>query len=352
MEGKKYENALEGLRQHSIIVADTGLYKIIPKYNATDVTTNPALIFQAAEHPDYENHIKEAVHYGKTQFHNFAKAHVSYAEEKDAKEFDYSKLCDEGKRKFRLFVFEKLTVSIGTEIVKLIPGWVSSQIDPRLAYDYEGMLGSARRMAKHYEIAGVSRDRFMIKVPSTWEGIQAAKMLESFGIHVNMTLMFSFAQAIASADAGVTMISPYVARITDWWVLNNNNKQYSVEENPGVLKVKEVWRYFKHFNLKTVILVANCRKAEEVLELSGCDRHTIGPSVLDDLQSRKDVEVPRKVNFEDVEKHEYKKIEIPDEKTFRWMLQDDAAAYEKLADGLRKFAIELAKMDKLTEKYI
>jgi len=251
-----------------------------------------------------------------------------------------------------LFVFEKLTVSIGIEITKIIPGWVSSQIDPRLAYDTEGMLGSARRMAKHYEIAGVKRDRFMIKVPSTWEGIQAAKTLEAFGIHVNMTLMFSFAQAIASADAGVTMISPYVARITDWWVLNNNNKQYTVEENPGCLKVKEVWKYFKHFNLKTVILVANCRKAEEVLELSGADRHTISPSVLDDLQSRKDVEVPRKVKFEDVEKQEYKKIEIPDEKTFRWMLQDDAAAYEKIADGLRKFAIELAKMDKLTEKYI
>lgn len=136
-----------------------------------------------------------------------------------------------------------------------------------------------------------------------------------------MTLMFSFAQAIASSDAGVTMISPYVARITDWWVLNvNNNQKYSIEENPGLKKVAEVWKYFKHFNLKTAILVANCRFADEVLQLSGCDRHTIGPSVLDDLQSRKDVEVPRKCKLEDVEKQEYKKISIPDEKTFRWHL--------------------------------
>lgn len=134
-----------------------------------------------------------------------------------------------------------------------------------------------------------------------------------------MTLMFSFPQAIASADAGVTMISPYVARITDWFVLNNK-KEYSLEENPGLQKVDAVWRYFKHFNLKTAILVANCRKADEVLQLAGCDRHTIGPSVLDDLMSRKDVEVPRKCKLEDVEKHTYQKISIPDEKTFRWLL--------------------------------
>jgi transaldolase len=134
-----------------------------------------------------------------------------------------------------------------------------------------------------------------------------------------MTLMFSFAQAVASADAGATMISPYVARILDWWVLNNK-KEYSIEEHPGLLKVADVWRYFKHFNLKTAILVANCRKADEVLQLAGTDRHTIGPSVLDDLQSRKNVAVPRKCKLEDVKNYEYKKIEIPDEKTFRWHL--------------------------------
>jgi transaldolase len=351
MEGKKYENALEGLRDHSVIVADTAQYKIIPKYNAQDVTTNPFLILQAAEMKDYEEHIKAAVKYGKTQWHNFAWAHTGYADPQDESKFNYNDLSDEEKRLFRLFVFEKLTVSFGIEITKIIPGWVSTQLDPRMAYDYEGMLASARRMAKHYEIAGVKRDRFMIKVPSTWEGIQAAKTLEAFGIHVNMTLMFSFAQAIASSDAGVTMISPYVARITDWFVLNNK-KEYTLEENPGLLKVAEVWRYFKHFNLKTAILVANCRLADEVLQLSGCDRHTIGPSVLDDLQGRKDVEVPRKCKLEDVEKYTYKKISIPDEKTFRWMLNEDAAAYEKLADGLRKFGIECNKMDKLIEKYL
>jgi len=143
--------------------------------------------------------------------------------------------------------------------------------------------------------------------------------LESEGIHCNMTLMFSFAQAVASADAGATMISPYVARILDWYVLNTK-KEYSIEEHPGLLKVADVWRYFKYFNLKTAILVANCRRAAEVLELAGCDRHTIGPAVLDELQAMKDVEVPRKCKLEDVKNYQYKKIEIPDEKTFRWLL--------------------------------
>lgn len=143
--------------------------------------------------------------------------------------------------------------------------------------------------------------------------------MEASGTHVNMTLMFSFAQAVASSDAGATMISPYVARLQDWFVLNNN-RQYELHEHPGLLKVAEVWRYFKHFNLKTAILVANCRKADEVLELSGCDRHTIGPSVLDDLQSRKNVNIERKCKLEDIKNYQIKKIEVPDEKTFRWLL--------------------------------
>jgi len=302
---------------------------------------------------EYEQHLKDAIHYGKTQWHNYSQAHLGYAKDEDASKFNYESLSDEDKRLWRLFVFEKLTISIGVEITKIIPGWISSQIDPRLAYDKCLMLASAKRMAKHYEIAGVKKERFMIKVPSTWEGLCVAKELESYGIHVNMTLMFSFAQAIAAVNAGATMISPYVARISDWWVANaNNGQKYSLDENPGLKKVDHVWRYFKHFNLKPVILVANCRFADEVLHLSGCDRHTIGPSVLDDLQSRKGVEVPRKCKLEDVEKHEYKEIKVPDEKTFRWMLNEDAAAYEKLADGLRKFAIELEKMDKLTEKHL
>jgi transaldolase len=320
MEGKKYENALEGLREHSVIVADTAQYKIIAQYNAADVTTNPALVFQAAEMPEYANHIKEAIEYGKTHFHNFANAHNDIGKPEDASKFSYESLSATEQKKFRLFVFEKLAVSFGIEILKIVPGWVSTQLDPRYAYDFETMLASARRMAKHYEVAGVKKDRFMIKVPSTWEGIQVAKTLEAEGTHVNMTLMFSFAQAIASSDAGATMISPYVARITDWYVLNNNNKQYTIEENPGLQRVAEVWRYFKHFNLKTAILVANCRKGDEVLQLAGCDRHTIGPSVLDELKNRKDVEVPRKCKLEDVEKYEYKQIQVPDEKTFRWML--------------------------------
>lgn len=143
--------------------------------------------------------------------------------------------------------------------------------------------------------------------------------MESEGIHVNMTLMFSFAQAIASSDAGATMISPYVARIQDWWVLNHN-KNYTIEEHPGLLRVADIWRYFKTFNVKTSILVANCRKAEEVLELSGCDRHTISPSVLEDLSKKEGVQILKKCKIEDLPKYQYDKIEVPDEKTFRWML--------------------------------
>lgn len=349
MEGKKYENALEGLREHSVIVADTAQYKIIGKYNAQDVTTNPFLVLQAAELPEYNNHLVEAIEYGKTHFHNFAHAHQDIGKPQDASNFKFESLSEAERKNFLLFVYEKLAVSFGIEIVKIIPGWVSTQLDPRYAFDYETMLASARRMAKHYETAGVSRDRFMIKVPATWEGICVAKVLESEGIHCNMTLMFSFAQAVASADAGATMISPYVARILDWFVLNNK-KEYSLEEHPGLLKVADVWRYFKYFNLKTAILVANCRKADEVLQLAGADRHTIGPAVLDELQSRKDVEVPRKCKLEDVKNYQYKKIEIPDERTFRWLLNEDAAAYEKLGDGIRRFAIEVDKLDKLIIK--
>jgi len=344
MEGKTPENALEALRQHSVIVADTAEYHLIPKYNATDVTTNPVLVAQAAQKPEYAQHIKEAVEYAKTHFGNFNNAHNDIGQP-SATKVDYNTLSESDKKNFLLFVYEKLGVSFGIEILKIVPGYISTQLDPRLAYDKETMLASARRMAKLYEVAGIPRERFMIKVPSTWEGIEVARQLESSGIHVNMTLMFSFAQAIASSDAGATMISPYVARLQDWFVLNNN-RQYELHEHPGLLKVAEVWRYFKHFNLKTAILVANCRKADEVLELSGCDRHTIGPSVLDDLQSRKNTPVPRKCKLEDIKNYQINKIEVPDEKTFRWMLNEDAAAYEKLGDGLRKFAVEVNKLDK------
>ena len=287
------------------------------------MTTNPVLISQVAQNPEYSHHIEEAIKYARAQ----------YADKPQPDFSSQSKSKD--KEDFLLRVYEKLAVSFGIEILKIIPGWVSTQLDPRMAYDKEGMLASARRMAKFYEESGWSRERFMIKVPSTWEGIQVAKeyyffdelqegiiifdSLEGEGIHVNMTLMFSFAQAIASSDAGATMISPYVARIQDWWILNHN-KNYSIQEHPGLLKVADIWRYFKTFNLKTAILVANCRKADEVLELSGCDRHTIGPSVLEELISKKESEILKKCNIEDLKNYHYEKIQVPDEKTFRWML--------------------------------
>lgn len=343
-EQKLHEDALEGLREHSVIVADTAEYNVIAQYKPQDVTTNPVLVFQAAQKPEYADHIKGAIQYAKTHFHNFDNAHKDIGQPQENASFNFNNLSPADKKRFLLCVYEKLGVSFGVEILKIIPGWISTQLDPRLAYDQETMLISARRMVKHYETAGVSRDRFMIKVPTTWEGIQVARQLESEGIHVNMTLMFSFAQAIASADAGATMISPYVARLQDWFVVNqNNNKQYELHEHPGLLKVAEVWRYFKHFGLKTAILVANCRKGDEVLQLSGCDRHTIGPAVLDELRNRKNTHIPRKCSVDP--NLNISKIEVPDEKTFRWMLNEDAAAYEKLGDGLRKFAAEVNKLD-------
>jgi len=340
-------NALEGLREHSVIVADTAEYNIIGQYNATDVTTNPVLIFQATQKPEYANHIKEAIEYAKTHFHNFDNAHNNLGEAKENPNFDFKALSPADQKKFLLMVYEHLGVGFGKKILQIVPGWISTQVDPRYAFDKETMLASAKRMAKMYEAAGVSRDRFMIKIPSTWEGVCVAKELEGQGIHVNMTLMFSFAQAVASADAGATMISPYVARLQDWWVLNENKgQQYSLKEHPGLQKVAQVWRYFKHFGLKTAILVANCRKGEEVLQLSGCDRHTIGPSVLDELRGQAGVSVERQCKLDDIKSYgEIKKIEVPDEKTFRWMLNEDAAAYDKLGDGIRKFAIEINKLD-------
>lgn len=344
MVSKSYPNALEGLRESSVIVADTAEYNIIAQYNPQDVTTNPVLVSQAAQKSEYSKHIKEAIEYAKTHFHNFANAHKDIGQPKESK-INFSNLSETEQKNFLLFIYEKLAVSFGIEILKIIPGWVSTQLDPRLAYDKETMLASARRMAKLYEQAGWSRERFMIKVPSTWEGIQVAKELEAEGIHVNMTLMFSFPQAIACADAKATMISPYVARIQDWWVLNYN-KQYPINEHPGLLKVADIWRYFKYFGLKTTILVANCRKGDEVLELSGVDRHTISPSVLDELKNKTNCQVERKCKLEDVKNCNYKKIEVPDEKTFRWLLNEDAAAYEKLGDGLRKFGVEVNNLDK------
>lgn len=309
---------LDQLRKMTTIVVDTGDIEAIKAYSPTDATTNPSLILAASQKPQYKPLIEEA---------------VSFAKSKAKSESDISQL-----------LMDKLFVNFGLEILKYIPGRVSTEVDARLSFDVDGSIEKAHSLIALYKAAGVSKDRILIKLASTWEGAKAATQLEKEGVHCNMTLLFSLPQAIACAEAHATLISPFVGRILDWYKKHDNVESYPAEKDPGVLSVTEIYNYFKHFGYKTQIMGASFRNVGEILELAGCDLLTIAPALLEEL-SQSDETVVRKLDPEKAKKMEMKKTAL-DEKTFRLKLNDNAMATEKLSEGIRKFAEDAIKLEK------
>ncbi|MEI8300101.1 MAG: transaldolase [Chlamydiota bacterium] len=302
-------NKLDELKKYTIIVADTGEINEIKQYKPTDATTNPSLIQAASVLPEYAHLVKDAINYGLT--------HASSKE---------SQLD---------LIITKTFVNFGVEILKSVPGRVSTEVDARLSFDVAGSLKKAYQYIDLYEKAGIDKSRVLIKLASTWEGVQAAKILEKEGIHCNMTLMFSLAQAIACADVGATLISPFVGRILDWYKASTG-KTYAPHEDPGVVSVTNIFNYYKKFSYKTQIMGASFRNAGEILELAGCDLLTIAPKLLKELQDAKG-SVEKKLDANQAKSLNLKKLDI-DEKAFRWQLNNEAMATEKLSEGIRKFA--------------
>ncbi len=315
-------NKLESLKKHTTIVADTGEINEIMHFKPTDATTNPSLILKAAELPEYRHLIDDAINFGK-----------------------------QSKRQNIIEgIITKLFVNFGLEILKHVPGRVSTEVDARLSFDVEGSLKKAHDYISLYESAGISKERVLIKLASTWEGIKTAEILEKEGIHCNMTLMFSMAQAIACADNGATLISPFVGRILDWYKEHEHKDNYEASCDPGVLSVTEIFNYYKKFGYKTQIMGASFRNSGEIIELAGSDLLTIAPKFLKEL-SEEDGEIVKKLCSEKAKGADIKRIHI-DEKIFRYMLNDNPMATEKLAEGIRNFAKDTMKLEKLIESML
>ena len=306
---------LDSLRKMTVVVADTGDIDAIKKYQPQDATTNPSLILSASALPQYAPLIDEAVAYAKAQSADKAQQLI------DAE--------------------DKLAVNIGLEILKIVPGRISTEVDARLSYNTQATVEKARKLIALYNAAGISNDRILIKIASTWQGIRAAEMLEKEGINCNLTLLFSEAQARACAEAGVYLISPFVGRILDWYKANTDKKEYASAEDPGVISVTKIYNYYKEYGYKTVVMGASFRNVGEIIELAGCDRLTIAPALLKELQENSTALV-RKLEF----KGEVKAKPQPlTEAEFYWQHNSDAMAVEKLAEGIRKFAVDQEKLE-------
>ena len=315
-------NSLEQLKKLTTVVADTGDFQSMEKYKPVDATTNPSLIFQAAQNPKYKHLIDDAVDYAKAS--GFA-----------------------GDRRMRSCI-EKLFVNFGLEILKIVPGRVSTEVDARLSFRIYDTISYAKSLIRLYEKEGVSRERILIKVAATWEGIKAAEILEKDGIHTNLTLLLSKTQAIACAEAGVQLISPFVGRILDWHKQTKGVDHIPAPEDPGVLSVTEIYNYYKKFGYQTEIMGASFRNKEEIIELAGCDLLTISPSLLEELENS-DIEILPKLTPENAQKSKLTKINL-DEMNFRWMMNEDPMATVKLSEGIRNFSKDLRKLELLIEK--
>ncbi|PMC55958.1 transaldolase [Haemophilus parainfluenzae] len=306
---------LDSLRSMTVVVADTGDIDAIKKYQPQDATTNPSLILSASALPQYTPLIDEAIAYAKAQSADKAQQLI------DAE--------------------DKLAVNIGLEILKIVPGRISTEVDARLSYDTQATVEKARKLIALYNAAGISNDRVLIKIASTWQGIRAAEILEKEGINCNLTLLFSEAQARACAEAGVYLISPFVGRILDWYKANTDKKEYASAEDPGVISVTKIYNYYKEYGYKTVVMGASFRNIGEIIELAGCDRLTIAPALLKELQENSTALV-RKLDY----KGEVKAKPQPlTEAEFYWQHNSDAMAVEKLAEGIRKFAVDQEKLE-------
>jgi transaldolase len=310
-------NQLDGLKRFTKVVADTGDFETLKEFKPQDATTNPSLIFKAAQMPAYKGLVEKAV-----------------ADNRNASGPTDAVL---GK------IMDELLVLFGVEILKIVPGRVSTETDANLSFDTEGLVAKAHRFIELYAERKIPKERVLIKLASTWEGIRAAERLQKEGINCNMTLLFSLPQAVACADAGARLISPFVGRILDWYKAKSG-KDYSAAEDPGVLSVKEIYYYYKKFGYSTEVMGASFRNKGEILELVGCDLLTISPSLLKELKSTFEP-AERKLSPEAAASNPSQRISL-DEKSFRWLLNEDAMATEKLAEGIRLFNADAVKLQK------
>ncbi len=313
-------NQLAALREITTVVADTGDIEAIKKYEPVDATTNPSLLLKAASLPQYSVLIDDAVAWAKLQ-------------SKDAGQ----QLMDAS---------DKLAVAIGKEISDLIPGRISTEVDARLSFDKNATIEKAERLVQLYEDEGVDKSRILIKMASTWEGIQAAEELEQKGINCNLTLLFSFAQARACAEAGVYLISPFVGRILDWYKKSTGKEDYTSEDDPGVVSVTSIYNYYKEHGYDTVVMGASFRNIGEIQALAGCDRLTISPQLLEELANT-DAPLEAKLVDNGASKTPGDRMT---EKEFRWEMNEDAMATEKLAEGIRNFAADQKKLETMLKE--
>jgi transaldolase len=305
-------NQLEQLKQFTTVVADTGDFQSIQAYTPRDATTNPSLILKAVQKPEYQPLLAQAVAQNA------------------------GKSSDE--------IIDQLLISFGIKILEIVPGRVSTETDARLSFDTNATVAKGRQLIELYEAAGISRERILIKIASTWEGIRAAEILEKEGIRCNMTLLFSLAQAAACAEAGAQLISPFVGRIYDWFKKQTGQEIFGADD-PGVLSVKRIYNYYRKFGYKTEIMGASFRNTSQILELAGCDLLTISPDLLQKL-SDSETKISSKLNPETAKQSDLEKIEIS-EASFRFLLNEDAMASEKLSEGIRLFCADTVKLETL-----
>jgi transaldolase len=315
-------NLLDQLKQVTVVVADTGDMNSMKVFRPRDSTTNPSLITAAAQMPEYAEIVNNALRWARTEAGAGA---------------DSQKIVG--------LAVDRLAVQFGLEILKLVPGRVSTEVDARLSYNTQATLDKARYLIGQYEAAGIGKDRVLIKIASTWEGIKAAEVLEKEGIHCNLTLLFGMHQAVACAEAGVTLISPFVGRILDWYKKSTGKASYAPAEDPGVVSVTQIYNYYKHFDYKVEVMGASFRNMDEITELAGCDLLTIAPSLLKQLQETEG-ELPRKLSVEAAKAQKLERVSY-NEASFRAAHEADPMANEKTAEGIKGFEAAIIALEKL-----
>ncbi|WPJ97940.1 transaldolase [Coraliomargarita algicola] len=308
-------NTLDSLKELTTVVADTGDFETLAAYTPQDATTNPSLILKALQKAEYASVLDDAIESTKES-------------------------TATGEERIDL-VIDHLLVGFGLKILEIVPGRVSTEVDARLSFDTEATVAKARELIALYEAAGIQRERVLIKIASTWEGIRAAEILQKEGIRCNMTLLFSLAQAVACAEAGAQLISPFVGRILDWYKANTDTS-YDRSNDPGILSVKEIYTYYKKFGYETEVMGASFRNLGEILELAGCDLLTISPNLLEELQGM-DEAVERKLDAQSAKSADIERLDVS-EKSFRWLMNEDAMATEKLSQGIRVFGQDMVKV--------
>lgn len=309
-------NKLEQLRKMTTVVADTGDIDSMKAYTPQDATTNPSLLLKAAQQPQYKHLLEDALGYANTH-------------------------ADNEQHQTELLL-DKIAVNFGKEILQIVPGRVSSEVDARLSFDTNATVQRAQQLMELYKEAGIDRERILIKIASTWEGIRAASILENQGIHCNLTLMFNIAQAVASAEAGATLISPFVGRILDWYKKAEGVDGYPPEKDPGVISVTNIYHYFKKHGYQTVVMGASFRNVDEIEQLAGCDLLTIAPALMEQLQADQG-ELSQKLDANAVQSMDIDTINVG-EADFRWQMNADPMATEKLAEGIRGFTKDTLKL--------